>query len=503
MPANRRVPRPSSLPPSDLVGRGSYLAPRTNTCSLARGGFLPGSLTPPDPGTRFSEIPAVLYCVSHPERSSMSTASPSPRPETISLHGGQVPDPTTNARAVPIYQTVGYAFDDTQHAEDLFALAVPGNIYTRIMNPTWDVLEQRVTALEGAVAACVTASGQAAVTYAVLNVCRSGDNIVALSTLYGGTYNLFAHTLPQYGIEVRFVDPDAPGDLAAHVDDKTTPGVRRDDRQPARQRGRCGRLVGGRARTRPAAGGGQHHRDADPDPGPRPRRRHRDPLADQVHRRSRHLHRRHRRGQRHLRLDRPRRPLPGPHEARPLLPRGGLERRPRAGGLHRPRAHRAAAQHGRRPVAVQRVPVPAGHRDAAPAHGAPLRERPGRGDAPRGPPAGDLGLVPGPGVVAVPRGRRPDPDGRLRRDPDLRHQGRPRGRAEVHRFARPVQPHGEHRRREVAGHPPAHDDPLRSSTTPSSRRRACPQDMVRLSIGIEHIDDILGDIDQALAAAGD
>ncbi len=151
----------------------------------------------------------------------MSTAPPSPRPETISLHGGQVPDPTTKARAVPIYQTVGYAFDDTQHAEDLFGLAVPGNIYTRIMNPTWDVLEQRIAALEGGIAAVVTASGQSAVTYSVLNVTRTGDNIVALSTLYGGTYNLFAHTLPQYGIEVRFVDPDSPGDLAAHVDDKT------------------------------------------------------------------------------------------------------------------------------------------------------------------------------------------------------------------------------------------------------------------------------------------
>ena len=151
----------------------------------------------------------------------MSTAPASERPETISLHGGQVPDPTTNARAVPIYQTVGYAFDDTQHAEDLFALAVPGNIYTRIMNPTWDVLEQRIAALEGGIAAVVTASGQAAVTYAVLNVTRTGDNIVALSTLYGGTYNLFAHTLPQYGVEVRFVDPDAPEALAAAVDDKT------------------------------------------------------------------------------------------------------------------------------------------------------------------------------------------------------------------------------------------------------------------------------------------
>ena len=143
------------------------------------------------------------------------------RPETIALHGGQVPDPTTNARAVPIYQTTSFVFDDAQHAQDLFALAVPGNIYTRIMNPTWDVLEQRLAALEKGIAACVTASGQAAVTYSVMNVSRAGDNIVALSTLYGGTYNLFAHTLPQYGIEVRFVDPDRPEDLARHVDDRT------------------------------------------------------------------------------------------------------------------------------------------------------------------------------------------------------------------------------------------------------------------------------------------
>jgi len=150
----------------------------------------------------------------------MSTPSPE-HPETLSLHAGQVVDPTTKSRAVPIYQTTSYVFDDTQHAADLFGLAVPGNIYTRIMNPTWDVLEQRVAALEGGIAACATASGQAAVTYAVLNVSRTGDNIVAMSTLYGGTYNLFAHTLPQYGIEVRFVDPDKPEDLARFVDDKT------------------------------------------------------------------------------------------------------------------------------------------------------------------------------------------------------------------------------------------------------------------------------------------
>jgi len=142
-------------------------------------------------------------------------------PETQALHAGQQPDPTTNSRAVPIYQTVSYTFDDAQHAQDLFALAEPGNIYSRIMNPTWDVLEQRMTALEGGVAALAVASGQAAVTYAVMNIARSGDNIVALSKLYGGTYNLFAHTLPQYGIEVRFVDPDDVSALESLVDDKT------------------------------------------------------------------------------------------------------------------------------------------------------------------------------------------------------------------------------------------------------------------------------------------
>ena len=144
-----------------------------------------------------------------------------PRPETIALHGGQEPDPTTNARAVPIYQTTSYVFDDTQHAADLFALAVPGNIYTRIMNPTWGVLEQRLTDLEGGIGAVVTASGQAAVTYSVLNIARAGDNIISVSQLYGGTYNLFAHTLPQYGIEVRWADADDPGAVAKLADENT------------------------------------------------------------------------------------------------------------------------------------------------------------------------------------------------------------------------------------------------------------------------------------------
>lgn len=143
------------------------------------------------------------------------------RPETLALHAGQEPDSATNARAVPIYQTTSFTFDSTEHAANLFALAEPGNIYTRIMNPTWNVLEERLTALEGGVGALLTASGQAAVTYAVLNIARAGDNIISTSQLYGGTYNFFAHTLPQYGVEVRWVDADDPGAIAALADDKT------------------------------------------------------------------------------------------------------------------------------------------------------------------------------------------------------------------------------------------------------------------------------------------
>ena len=150
------------------------------------------------------------------------TDQPSYRPETLTVHAGQEEaDPTTNARAVPIYQTTSYVFNDTEHAANLFALAEPGNIYTRIMNPTQSVFEERMTRLEGGVGALATASGSAATTYAVMNLAYAGDNIVALSTLYGGTYALFAHTLPQFGIEVRFVDPEKPEELAQHVDERT------------------------------------------------------------------------------------------------------------------------------------------------------------------------------------------------------------------------------------------------------------------------------------------
>lgn len=141
--------------------------------------------------------------------------------ETKAVHSGYSPDPTTNAVAVPIYQTTAYAFDNTQHGADLFNLAVLGNIYTRIMNPTNDVLEQRIADMEGGVAGLALASGQAATTYAIQTIAEAGDNFISMSTLYGGTYNLFAHTFPQMGIGVRFADPEKLDDMAALIDDKT------------------------------------------------------------------------------------------------------------------------------------------------------------------------------------------------------------------------------------------------------------------------------------------
>lgn len=141
--------------------------------------------------------------------------------ETQQLHAGQIVDPVTKSRAVPIYQTTSYVFDDTQHAEDLFGLKATGNIYSRIMNPTTDVFEKRMATLEGGVGAVATASGSAAITYAILNIARTGDEIVAASTLYGGTYNLFNATLPRLGIHTTFVDPDSPENFETAITDKT------------------------------------------------------------------------------------------------------------------------------------------------------------------------------------------------------------------------------------------------------------------------------------------
>lgn len=141
--------------------------------------------------------------------------------DTLQVHAGQTADPTTGSRAVPIYQTTSYVFRDAEHAANLFGLQEPGNIYTRIMNPTTDVFEQRMAALEGGVGALAVASGSAAVTYAILNIAGAGDEIVSASTLYGGTYNLFSVTLPKLGIKTVFVDPDEPENFRRAINGKT------------------------------------------------------------------------------------------------------------------------------------------------------------------------------------------------------------------------------------------------------------------------------------------
>ncbi len=141
--------------------------------------------------------------------------------DTLQVHAGQCPDPVTGSRAVPIYQTTSYVFEDTKHAADLFSLKKQGNIYTRIMNPTTDVFERRMAALEGGIGALAVASGSAAVTYSILNIAGVNDEIVSASTLYGGTYHLFSHTFPQMGIRVRMVHPDKPENFEKEIHENT------------------------------------------------------------------------------------------------------------------------------------------------------------------------------------------------------------------------------------------------------------------------------------------
>lgn len=148
-------------------------------------------------------------------------SQPNYRPETLALHAGQVPDPATNARAVPIYATTSYVFNDTDHAADLFALRQFGNIYSRLMNPTCDVLEKRLAALDGGAAALALASGQAAITAAILTICHSGQNFISATSLYGGTWTLFTQTFKHLGVEVRFFDPNNPQEIEKLIDDKT------------------------------------------------------------------------------------------------------------------------------------------------------------------------------------------------------------------------------------------------------------------------------------------
>ncbi|MEL6796032.1 MAG: PLP-dependent transferase, partial [Planctomycetota bacterium] len=151
----------------------------------------------------------------------MTTTHTEPSLGTLALHAGQVPDPTTGARAVPIYATSSYVFEDTSHAADLFALRTFGNIYSRLMNPTTDVLEKRLAALDGGVGALAVSSGQQAILYSILNIAKAGDNIITGTSLYGGTWTLFTQTLKRLGIEARFFDPEHPEEITTLADERT------------------------------------------------------------------------------------------------------------------------------------------------------------------------------------------------------------------------------------------------------------------------------------------
>ncbi len=226
-------------------------------------------------------------------RSSQSEAimTNSRHPETLSLHAGWRADATTGSVAVPIHQTTSYQFRDTEHASNLFALKELGNIYTRIGNPTVDVLEQRIAALEGGAAALAVGSGQAASAFALQNLAKAGDNVVSSTDLYGGTWNLFAHTLKDQGIEVRFVDPSDPQAFARATDDRTRAYYAETLAQPEAR----GLPDQGSGRYRPAArhsADRRQHGGADPDAAARPWRGGRRLFRHQVSRRPRHLDRR-------------------------------------------------------------------------------------------------------------------------------------------------------------------------------------------------------------------
>ena len=319
---------------------------------------------------------------------------------TLAVHAGAEPDPTTGARAVPIYQTTSYVFDDVDHAAALFNLQKFGNIYTRLTNPTVSVLESRIAALEGGTAGCCTASGHAAQFLTFLNLLRPGNNVVSSSKLYGGSITQMTHTFPQFGWEARFVDPREPRNFAERIDAQTralfVESVSNPDGIVADIE-----AIAAIAHTHGAAAGGRQH-PAHPLPLPAAAMggRHRRPLHDQISGRPGQLgRRRHRRG-RPVRLGQ--RQVPAAGRADRGLSRPALLRDLRQLRVRPPQQGDRPARHGPRPLALQRLPDPAGHRDPAPAHGPPRRQRrPGRRLARLQPPR-QLGLLPPPAAEPHP-----------------------------------------------------------------------------------------------------
>ena len=387
--------------------------------------------------------------------------------ETLAVHAGYSPDPTTKAAAVPIYQTTSYAFDDTQHGADLFDLKVAGNIYTRIMNPTTDVLEKRVAALEGGVGALGPRFGPGR------DHLRDPDDRRGrpehhqfVCALRRYLQPLRAHAAAiRHRREVR--RPSRPH-LVREADRREDPrDLLRVGRQPGRQRHRFRGARTGRAPPRHPADRGQHRPHALPVPTVRTRRRHRRAFVDQVPRRPRHQHRRRDRRFRKVPVGRARRQVSAPEHAGHFVPRRRVHGGFRAGRLHRTRAGRAAAQHGRGDLAVQQLPDPAGHRDAGAAHGPHLPQRAAARDLPAQSPEGALGQLRRTARPPEPCARA-EVHGRPRvRHPELRHRGRAHGGRALPGRAQAVRAAGEHRGRQVARLSPGqHDAPA------AERRRA-------------------------------
>ncbi|EMI53103.1 Cys/Met metabolism, pyridoxal phosphate-dependent enzyme [Rhodopirellula sallentina SM41] len=257
---------------------------------------------------------------------------------TQALHAGQVADPTTKSRAVPIYATTSYQFDSTDHAAALFGLTEFGNIYSRLMNPTVDVLEKRLAAMDGGVTGLCFASGQAAITAAILTIAHSGQNIISSTSLYGGTWTLFTQTLKNLGIEVRFFDPDKPEDIHGLVDENTrlvymeSIGNPRNDVPDFKAITDAAHTAPPWCLARPLR---QHCHDTDVAPPDRTRRRHRDLQHDQVPRRPRRSHRRRGNRQRQLQMGGPAREMAGILRPVSFLPRRRFRRAPAWNGQHR------------------------------------------------------------------------------------------------------------------------------------------------------------------------
>ncbi len=423
--------------------------------------------------------------------------------ETIVLHAGYRSDPTTNAVAVPIYQTTSYQFNSTEHAANLFALKELGNIYTRIMNPTSAVLEERIAALEGGVAALALASGQAASLFAVQNICHAGDNFVCSTDIYGGTWNLFENTMATMGIECRFVDPADPENFRRATDARTrcyygeTLPNPKLTVFPIAEVAKIGRELGvpliidntaAPILCQPIEHGAAIVHAFD----------------DQIYRRPRHLDRRRDRRRRQFRLGEARRPLPDAEHARPELSRRGLDpggEAPGADRLHHQGARDPAARPRRGHVAVQRLHVHPGAGDACRCGCASIAATPRRWRRifPKHP---KITKVIYPSVMTREAKRRADAylGGRYGALLGFELKG---GREAGRRFIEALQMFyhvaniGD--ARSLAIHPAS---TTHSQLSPEEQlQTGVSESYVRLSIGIEHIDDIIADLDQALESA--